>query len=144
MLELKIKDKYESISFNNKEIIENFTFVNDPNKIMCALIDLLSNRKEISVANICDDYSDNIFVFISNPWEEKIIIIKNNESQNDEIVVSKFIDIKKLAKTFLNSDLKKYIENHNTENCYKELRENVKRLELLVETGETIYSTNKQ
>lgn len=132
MLELKIVDSYDTIRFDSKVIIENFTFVDDPNKIMIALIDILSNRKEISVANICDDYSDNIFVFISNPWEEKIIIIKNNKTQKDEIVVSKFIDIKELAKTLLNSDLKKYIEKYKTNNCYKELNDNFKKLGLAI------------
>lgn len=132
MLRLKDTENFTDITFEDKVIIENTTFVDDPNKIMIALNDILSNRKEISVANICDDYSDNIFVFIRNPWEEKIIIIKNNQTQKDEVVVSKFIDIKELAKTFLNSDLKKYIEKYKANDCYKELKSNFKKLGLAI------------
>ena len=132
MLELKALEKSDGIYFGNQVIVDNMTFVDDPNKIMIALIDILSNHKEISVANICDDYSDNIFVFISNPWEQKIIIIKNNETQKDEVVVSKFLDIKELAKTFLNSDLKKYIKKYKANDCYKELKNNFKKLGLAI------------
>jgi hypothetical protein len=143
---IKNNDRESSqITFNDIIINSDLTFIDDPNKLMEALTDILTQNKSSVVCNICDDYESSIFVFISNVWEEKAIIIKDkyvNSELDESIVFAGQVNIKNIAKSFLNSDLLEYIESlNNTEQkeLYKSLKSNYDALKKAVENSSTIY-----
>ena len=149
MLELKFKKNTNNkdmdwITFNN-DIALSFTFLDDPNKIMKALLEMIVDKKESAVCNICDDFESKVFVFISNAWEEKIIIISNEDlalGNEHKMLCCNNVSIKENAISFLNSDLLKYIERYNNsehKKLYKSLMQNFNKLKKAVNDGSTIY-----
>ena len=132
---LKINNSKTQIFINNTLVVEDTTFLDEPDKLIVSFLDMLKYRKESSVASFVNDFEEVLIIFVSNPWNECVYVLDRKEGHEPKATVFN-VDIKKLANSLINdSDILQKIEDVRKrgqeeialriENHYNDLKENI-------------------
>ena len=143
---LRLNNRQTQLFINNELIIEDTTFLDEPDKLLVALLEMLKCHKECAVAAFANDFEEKLIIFVSNPWNECVYVLDRVDNDKPDIKCFN-VSIKELAKSIINNtDILEIIEDirkrgkeeiaSRLENNLNELKENI--------NNDTIYSANNK